>query len=131
MDCAAVLGLCRSGKRELKGGENLLKQTYYLQLLVTAVENVVDAYDIVEEPDFNSDIQREIQKIAMKTGESVLFETEINAELMSLNYKLGHLNRVESIINDMKEEIEGKRTELIDELNLDIEKEVRNAKNKK
>jgi len=109
----------------------LLKQTYYLQLLVTAVENVVDAYDIVEEPDFNSDIQREIQKIAMKTGESVLFETEINAELMSLNYKLGHLNRVESIINDMKEEIEGKRTELIDELNLDIEKEVRNAKNKK
>lgn len=110
----------------------MLKQTYYLKILENAVENLIKAYEIVEKPDFNQDIQREIRKIAMKTGEEVLFETEINAELMSLNYKLGHLNMVESVINDMKGEVEKKRTELIDELNIDFEsEEVGDVKNKK
>ena len=103
-----------------------------LGILLQGVEKLVSVYEIVEESDFNKDIQREIQKAAMKTGEKVLFETEANAELMSADYKLAHIRLVRNILDEMEEEVQEKRFQIIDDLNIKFEgEEVKNVKNKK
>lgn len=77
-----------------------------VELLEIAAENLINAYKVIDQTEFNEEMQREIQKAGMKTGDQVLLGKDIDAEIMGLNYKLSHIKMVKNIIEEMEEEVQ-------------------------
>jgi len=77
-----------------------------VDLLEIAAENLINTYKVIDQTQFNKEMQREIQKAGMKTGDQVLLEKNIDAEIMGLNYKLSHIKMVKNIIEEMEEEVQ-------------------------
>jgi len=101
----------------------LNKETHNLKVLEITVERLINVYKITEVPEFKDDVEKQIRKAAMTTGEQVLFDyaNERNAELMSLDYRLSHIEAAKNIIKELEKEVRKRREDLIEKLNLENE----------
>lgn len=99
------------------------KETHNLKVLEITVERLINVYKITEVPEFKDDVEKQIRKAAMTTGEQVLFDyaNERNAELMSLDYRLSHIEAAKNIIKELEKEVRKRREDLIEKLNLENE----------
>jgi hypothetical protein len=97
----------------------LNKETHNLKVLEITIDRLIKVYQITEIPEFKDDIEREIRKAAMTTGEQFLFDyaNERNAELMSLDYRLSHIEAAKNILKELEKEVNKKRENLIEKLN--------------
>lgn len=99
------------------------KETHNLKVLEITVERLIKVYKVTEIPEFKDDVEKQIRKAAMTTGEQILFDyaNERNAELMSLDYRLSHIEAAKNILKELEREVNEQRNKLIENLNSENE----------